>query len=95
MLGAGSPDAAILSFAAETGAVILTLDADFHTLLALSGAAQPSVIRIRIEGLKARQLVDLIAPLLREQAGELAQGVAISVDERFARLQSLPLVSRR
>jgi predicted nuclease of predicted toxin-antitoxin system len=43
-------DAVILQSGRENGRAVVTLDADFHTLLALSGAATPSVIRIRIEG---------------------------------------------
>jgi predicted nuclease of predicted toxin-antitoxin system len=52
----GSPDASdavILDYAREEGRVIVTLDADFHTLLALTGATFPSVVRVRIEGLRA------------------------------------------
>lgn len=36
------------AFARELNAVIVTLDADFHMLLALSMAVRPSVIRRRL-----------------------------------------------
>ena len=57
---AKAEDERILDEARASGRVVVTLDADFHTLLALSGAVSPSVIRIRIEGLNARQLADLL-----------------------------------
>lgn len=38
----------------------MTLDADFHVLLALSGANSPSVVRIRIEGQRAEELASLL-----------------------------------
>lgn len=50
---ADASDAVILDYAREEGRVIVTLDADFHTLLALTGATFPSVVRVRIEGLRA------------------------------------------
>jgi predicted nuclease of predicted toxin-antitoxin system len=43
-------DAKIIDFARQRGWIVATLDADFHALLALSGATGPSVVRIRIEG---------------------------------------------
>ena len=43
-------DDEILAFAAEHKAIVATLDADFHTMLAVSGSSGPSVIRIRIQG---------------------------------------------
>ncbi len=46
-------DSAILAQGQAENRVVVTLDADFHTLLALSGAVSPSVIRLRLEGLKA------------------------------------------
>jgi predicted nuclease of predicted toxin-antitoxin system len=50
---AAADDGSILARARRHGQIVVTLDADFHAQLALSGAAEPSVIRIRIEGLKA------------------------------------------
>lgn len=49
-------DSDILQHAQRESRVVVTLDADFHALLALSGASTPSVIRIRIEGLRAQAL---------------------------------------
>jgi predicted nuclease of predicted toxin-antitoxin system len=44
-------DCQILEFALLKNAVVVTLDADFHAILAVSRAAGPSVIRIRVQGL--------------------------------------------
>lgn len=46
-------DAEIIHRAREEGHAVATLDADFHTLLALDEAISPSVIRIWIERLRA------------------------------------------
>jgi predicted nuclease of predicted toxin-antitoxin system len=54
-------DATILDYGRKESRIIATLDADFHTLLALSGATFPSVIRVRIEGLLGEALADLLA----------------------------------
>ena len=40
---ATASDAKIIDFARQGGWIVVTLDADFHVLLALSGAAAPSV----------------------------------------------------
>jgi predicted nuclease of predicted toxin-antitoxin system len=53
-------DASILKKALEEGRVVVTLDADFHALLALSVAVFPSVIRLLIEGLKGKSAAKLI-----------------------------------
>lgn len=85
-------DSAILDLSREQHSVVVTLDADFHTLLALSGAAGPSVIRIRIEGLRAAPLVELIAGVLRICADDLTEGAMVSVTETAIRVRRLPLV---
>ena len=47
-LAPGVSDETILATARASDGVVVTLDADFHALLAMSGAPAPSVIRIRI-----------------------------------------------
>src|SRR5437763_9451937 len=62
-------DAAILQLGRDQGRIVVTLDADFHALLAMSGADSPSVIRLRIEGLRAARLAELLQTVLT-QCGE-------------------------
>src|SRR6266705_6782569 len=57
---ATATDAKIIDFARQGGWIVVTLDADFHILLALSGATSPSVVRIRIEGQRAEGLATLL-----------------------------------
>ena len=49
-------DAHIVERARIEGRVIVTLDADFHAILALTGATSPSVIRLRIQGLRGAEV---------------------------------------
>ncbi len=51
-----APDSQILKHAETDDRIVCTLDADFHALLAVSGATGPSVIRIRREGLRGPEL---------------------------------------
>jgi predicted nuclease of predicted toxin-antitoxin system len=59
-------DTEIIQMAREEGRVVVTLDADFHTLLALDEATFPSVIRIRIERLRAPALTELLLKVIDE-----------------------------
>ena len=45
-----SDDDVILAWSLGKNAIVVTLDADFHSILAVSGASGPSVIRLRIQG---------------------------------------------
>jgi predicted nuclease of predicted toxin-antitoxin system len=51
---ATADDPTLLRLARQQDRIVVTLDADFHALLALSGADKPSVIRLRIEGSEGR-----------------------------------------
>jgi predicted nuclease of predicted toxin-antitoxin system len=83
----------ILQKGQEEGRVVVTLDADFHTLLALAAATSPSVIRIRIERLRAQALTDLLLTVISECEEDLEAGAAVTVEPTRIRIRRLPLVS--
>lgn len=84
-------DAAIIALARLEQRMVVTLDADFHALLAVSGAAGPSVLRIRMEGLKADQVASLIERVLALASDELNQGAMITLADGKVRIKLLPV----
>ncbi len=89
---AAADDGAILNHAREQGQIVVTLEADFHAQLALSRASAPSVIRIRIEGLSAEQLAELLARVLERCRDDLKSGAMVTVTEASVRLRHLPVL---
>ncbi|MBW4681121.1 MAG: DUF5615 family PIN-like protein [Microcoleus vaginatus WJT46-NPBG5] len=85
-------DPEIIQRAREDQRAVATLDADFHTLLALDEATCPSIIRIRIERLRAQALTDLLLMVIAECDEELTQGAAVTVEPNRIRIRRLPLV---
>ena len=77
--------------AQDLGAVVLTNDLDFGTMLASSGAEGPSVIQIRAADLRPQAL----APLLIETIGllrtELEAGALVTLEAARMRVRVLPL----
>lgn len=69
----------------------MTLDADFHALLALTGATGPSVLRIRTEGLKAEPVASLIERVLALASAELKHGAMVTVADGKIRIKRLPI----
>ncbi|UZQ53364.1 DUF5615 family PIN-like protein [Trichothermofontia sichuanensis B231] len=88
-------DTDILQRARNDERIVVTLDADFHALLALSAATTPSVIRIRIERLRAQILANLLLSVVGEFAEDLKQGAIMTVEPSRIRLRHLPLVKER
>ena len=88
---AEAADVEILSRAAAEQRVVVTLDADFHAHLALSQNRQPSVIRVRIEGLRAREFNVLLQGVISQCEHDLEIGAVISVQEHQIRIRRLPL----
>jgi predicted nuclease of predicted toxin-antitoxin system len=85
-------DELILRTAARLGAVAVTLDADFHALLALANSSSPSTIRIRIEGLNSEELAAVVGRVALVCATELERGAMVTVDPSGIRVRTLPLV---
>lgn len=86
-------DASILEKCREEDRIAVTLDADFHTLLALSGATSPSVIRIRMEGMRGEETASLIQSVITDCGEDLERGAVVTVRQRRVRIRNLPLLS--
>ena len=91
---ASASDAEILEEGRRRNAVVVTLDADFHALLALSVALLPSVVRIRIEGMKGDQVASIIQRVEAVAMSDLEAGSAVTVTERRIALRRLPLSAK-
>lgn len=87
----GHSDEAIIAEALRRGAVVATLDSDFHDWLARHRAVQPSVIRVRIEGLKGPQMASLLERVVDQTRESLITGTAVSVTPHNIRSRKLPL----
>lgn len=92
---ATAEDAEILRLADAQGRTVVTLDSDFHALLAQSGNASPSVIRIRIERLRARAMADLLLKVVSDWQVELEAGAVLTVQPGRIRFRHLPLFANR
>jgi predicted nuclease of predicted toxin-antitoxin system len=87
---AEATDEEILRRASLEDRVVATLYADFHALLALSQATKPSVVRIRIEGLRAEALCAVLQDVIQQCSPDLESGAMVSVQENRIRVRRLP-----
>ena len=85
-------DADIVARARAELRVCVTLDADFHSLLATVGEQRPSVIRIRKEGLDATALATLLERIWPRVEETLNNGALLTVTESSVRVRRLPIV---
>lgn len=92
---AAAPDTLILERARVENRIVVTLDADFHRLLAISGAKSPSVVRIRVEGLTATPLVRLLTDALTRIGQALDAGAMVTVTAKTVRIHALPIAVPR
>ncbi|MDP2647273.1 MAG: DUF5615 family PIN-like protein [Desulfobacterales bacterium] len=87
-------DQEILTYARLESRVVITLDADFHAILAVQNEKSPSVVRIRREGLKGPELANLIEtiwPKIREQ---LESGAMVTVTRQSIRIRNIPIIDK-
>jgi len=88
-----STDRQILEYAQREERVIITLDSDFHTILALTNASAPSVIRIRLEGLRGHGLAHLIKKIWPKIEPQVKKGAMVTVTASGIRIKNIPLFS--
>ena len=60
--------------------------------MALNNFSSPSVIRIRIERLRALALTQLIVDVIARCQEDLEQGAAVTVEPNRIRIRRLPLI---
>ena len=84
-------DAEIVAWCRVRGAVAVTLDADLHALIALSGQTTPSTIRMRVQGLKGPEMARILSNVLESRGDALAAGALITVQPGRLRVRRLPI----
>jgi predicted nuclease of predicted toxin-antitoxin system len=92
---AAASDAMILEEGIRRDAIVVTLDADFHSLLAFSNATRPSVVRIRMEGLRGIDLALMIQRVAELATEDLEAGAAVTVTNRRIAIKRLPLIAAK
>ena len=86
-------DVEILDAARQQQRICVTLDADFRTYLAVTNAATPSVIRLRIEGLQAGAFARLLIEVWPQISNHVDLGAAmITITDHDVRVRALPIV---
>jgi predicted nuclease of predicted toxin-antitoxin system len=84
-------DQQILAWSLAQEAIVVTLDADFHAILAVSGSTGPSVIRVRMQGLDAFAVAAIIEKALADYARDLASGSLVTVKRNKSTCHKLPI----
>lgn len=88
-----SADRLILEHARMDQRTVITLDADFHALLAVGNESGPSVIRVRREGLRGDELAALLQRIWPTIQAQIETGAMVTVTEKTVRIRRLPLVA--
>jgi len=90
-----STDRLILERARTEQRTVITLDADFHALLAVGNEPSPSVVRIRREGLRGDELAGLLHRIWPMIQAQIEAGSMVTITENNVRIRRLPLVAEK
>lgn len=88
---AGSTDDQVMAHALSEDRVLVTTDTDFGTILALTGAAGPSVLLLRGIGDSTPDRVTALLAVLPRVENELAEGAVVVIEEDRYRIRHLPI----
>jgi predicted nuclease of predicted toxin-antitoxin system len=84
-------DRQILEYARDERRVVITLDSDFHAILAVENLGSPSVVRIRQEGLRGQKLTELVENIWARIGQQLENGAMATITEKNMRVRKIPL----
>ena len=84
-------DRQILEYARDEQRIVITLDSDFHTILAVENLNSPSVVRIRQEGLRGPELAELVEKMWSRIGQQLENGAMATITEKAMRIRKIPL----
>jgi predicted nuclease of predicted toxin-antitoxin system len=84
-------DRQILEYARDEQRIIITLDSDFHAMLAVENLDSPSVVRIRQEGLRGPELAELVDKIRSRIGQQLENGAMATITEKAIRIRKIPL----
>lgn len=87
----GARDETVLAAARRDGRALASADTDFGTLLALSGASQPSVILLRRADRRAERRAAAIHSAIEAVGEDLTRGALVVVEPDRLRLRRLPI----
>jgi predicted nuclease of predicted toxin-antitoxin system len=91
-IGHGASDRVVLDYAVDHGAVIVTADTDFGTLIARSGRVDPSVILVReLLGLSVEDQGRLLAANLDQVRAVLDRGAIVVITKTASAFDLRPL----
>jgi len=84
-------DRQILEYARDEQRIVITLDSDFHAMLAVENLDSPSVVRIRQEGLRGPELAELVDKIRSRIGQQLENGAMATITEKAIRIRKIPL----
>ncbi len=84
-------DRQILEYARDEQRIVITLDSDFHAILAVENLDSPSVVRIRQEGLRGPELAELVEKIWSKIGQQLENGAMATITEKAMRIRKIPL----
>jgi len=84
-------DLEILDHARKNERAVLTQDLDFSALLALNGWSRPSLVTLRLSETQPEAVGRKILEARHELEPRLAEGYAITIEDRAIRFRKLPI----
>lgn len=90
-MDARSPDDEIILAARRLGAIVISHDQDFTNQLAVSGAATPSLVNVRVSYVDRDRIARSIAETIRAALEDLEAGAIVTLDDHAVRIHRLPI----